>query len=82
MPKVMFVAKPYQVQITIDGEWGITPIWKDFDAGQEVQIATQNQLNGLNFHHWELNGTMVSVENISKVQITDLEEVEVMAVFK
>ena len=82
MVKVLFASSPYQAQITIDEEWYKTPTWQNLES-KDVKVATENQLQGLTFHHWEVNRQNVSTDNPAVVHIPDSdEEVEVMAVFK
>lgn len=82
MVKVLFASSPYQAQITIDETWFPTPTWQELES-KLVKVATQNQLQGLTFHHWEVNRENISTENPATIHIPEsIEEVTVMAVFK
>ena len=81
MVKVIIAAKYFKTQFTVDGEWAISPIVKKIYK-KTVKVATQNEAEGMQFSHWEVNGEKVSEVNPAVITLPSAKEVEILAIFK
>lgn len=85
MVKIMIATKPYQGQVTVDGGESImAPVWLNIRKKQ-IKVATQNQLQGMTFSHWEIDGKKITEENPAVLELPTVpsnQEVEILAVWK
>ena len=83
MVKVIIAAKYFKTQFVVDGEWAISPIVKN-TYKKTIKVATQNQAEGMQFSHWEINGKKVSETNPATLTLPTVdrgEQIEILAIF-
>jgi len=83
MVKIMIATKPYQAQLVVDGEWLMSPVW--LTKKGKIEVSTQNQLQGMTFSHWEIDGKKITEENPAVLELPTVphnQEVEILAVWK
>jgi hypothetical protein len=82
MTKVSVITYPYQGQVVVDGESAIAPLLDKIITKDTIQVATQNQLQGMEFDHWEVDDIEVSKDNPAMINLPKKGAVEIVAVFK